>query len=113
RELISTILDGAGACVETAASGDEAFRLVPATRPDVVVADLAMPGEDGFAFLRRLRAAREWRDVPVIALTALGGAECEHRVAAAGFSGHLTKPMDERELVRAVSAAAGLRARTA
>src|SRR5262249_58138433 len=74
--------------------------------PDVLVSDIAMPGEDGYALLRKLRArGGALGRVPAIALTALGGPADRVRSGAAGYQMHVTKPFDADEL-----AAAGERA---
>jgi CheY-like chemotaxis protein len=66
-----------------------------------------MPGEDGYALIRTIRArpAQEGRDVSAIAFTAYARAEDRERALAAGFDDHLTKPVDPTKLIAAVSRA--------
>ncbi len=105
RELVCKVLGECGASVRTAGGVDEAFALIQADPPDVLVTDLGMPGENGYDLLKRLRAlpAAVGGRVPAIALTAY--ARPEHRQAAmsAGFDHFLTKPVDFEEVIAAVS----------
>jgi CheY-like chemotaxis protein len=87
------MLERSGAHVRLAASAAEGWKALHDQTPDVVVADLAMPEEDGFSFMRRVRgdsngAAR----VPAIALSAFADARSEAFARAAGFSAFLAKP---------------------
>jgi signal transduction histidine kinase/ActR/RegA family two-component response regulator len=93
REVVSAVLERSGAHVRLAASAAEGWKALHDHTPDVVVADLAMPEEDGFSFMRRVRgdsngAAR----VPAIALSAFADARSEAFARAAGFSAFLAKP---------------------
>jgi CheY-like chemotaxis protein len=84
------------------ASSDEAFEiLATGWRPDVIVSDIAMPGADGFEFLRRLKAS-QFRDIPVIALTAHAREEDRGRSFEAGFALHLSKPVSLETLRDAI-----------
>jgi CheY-like chemotaxis protein len=90
----------------------EAIEKLDRMRPAVLVTDLAMPDEDGYALLRRLRALPEpLRDTPVIATTAHARAEDRVRALRAGFRAYVPKPIDHARLVRAVKDA-GTPART-
>jgi CheY-like chemotaxis protein len=101
---VATILERSGARVRTSAAVSEAMVLFDEQRPEVVVSDLAMPGEDGFTLLRRIREAEgDGAHVPVLALTAFGREEDQERVLAAGFARHLRKPIDPNQLVHAVA----------
>jgi CheY-like chemotaxis protein len=74
-----------------------------ALSPEVVVCDLAMPEEDGFAFVRAVRALpNEARDTPIIALTAFGRPEDRQQALAAGFDAYLKKPINPEELASRV-----------
>ena len=74
-------------------------------RPDVVVSDISMPGQDGFAFIDRLRASppAEGGRTPAIALTAHAREDDVARCLAAGFQRHLAKPLESVDLVRCVA----------
>src|SRR5204862_3438744 len=96
------------AVVATVASVAEAFERFHADRPDVIVSDVGMPGEDGYALIRTIRAlgpARGW-DVPAVALTAYARADDRTRAMLAGFQQHLHKPVDPAELITVVAALA-------
>jgi CheY-like chemotaxis protein len=77
--------------------------------PHVIVSDIAMPHEDGYAFLRRLRqsANRRLNEVPAIAVTAHARAEDRERAIGAGFQKHVSKPVRPTHLAGAVAAATG------
>jgi PAS domain S-box-containing protein len=104
REMIATTLACRGARVAIASSAAEAVECIRATRPHLVLVDIAMPVEDGYAFLARLRAldAGRYAEVPAIALTAYARPEDAARARAAGFQLHLSKPVEPVALARAV-----------
>ncbi len=108
RELVRVLLERAAIVVRAAASAEEALRLVRDLRPDALVSDLGMPGEDGYSLLRRLRAlpAAEGGATPALALTAYAGPEDRRRALLAGFSAHLPKPLEPADLLVALAAAA-------
>ncbi len=101
RQLLAAVLGQAGADVRTAASAAEALTVFDAWRPDVLVADLAMPDEDGLALMRRVRArpVEAGGAVPAVALTAFARGEDQERALAAGFHAHVAKPADPAQLV--------------
>jgi signal transduction histidine kinase len=105
-ELMRVILEHAGASVRLASSTPEALALIDEKRPDVVVTDLQMPGEDGYALLRRIRQREATSNTPVIALTAFARAKDRQRALASGFQYHLAKPMEPGELVTVVASVA-------
>jgi PAS domain S-box-containing protein len=100
REMIAGVLEGSGARVIAASTTREAITLVADFEPDVLVADLGLPGEDGYALLHQLRAI--YADVPAIALTAYARATDRDRALAVGFQQYVIKPMDPYALVRLV-----------
>lgn len=104
REFLRTLLESVGAVVFEAASSAEALALLETERPDVVVADIAMPEEDGYRFLERLRArpATAGGTIPALALTAYAGDSDRSRALASGFEEHLAKPVDPQALVTAL-----------
>lgn len=107
RELLKRILEDAQARVALAASAEEAFRLVGEVRPDIVVSDIGMPGEDGYALMRRVRAlaAHEGGDTRAIALTAYARPEDRERALRAGFQFHSSKPVEPSEFLALVASA--------
>jgi PAS domain S-box-containing protein len=114
REVVSMLLEERHARVRTAACAEDALRLLEAERPDVIVSDIGMPGMDGYAFMRRVRALPPERggDVPAVALTAFARAEDRTAALRAGFQSHLSKPVHPPELMAAICAlvATGARA---
>jgi PAS domain S-box-containing protein len=100
RELVAGVLASAGARVIAAATTPEALSQVESVRPDLLVADLGLPGEDGYVLLARLRA--RYPAVPAMALTAYARAADRERVLAAGFQQHVVKPVDPAQLVELV-----------
>jgi PAS domain S-box-containing protein len=110
-DLLKFILDQRQAEVTTAASAAEALRVLEDSPADVLVSDLAMPDQDGYDLIRRVRSLAPERggNVPAVALSAYTRAEDRMRALAAGFSLHLPKPVDPGELVAALARLAGLR----
>jgi len=105
RELLQTVLIQAGASVEVAGTASEGLALLQAIRPHVLISDIGMPIEDGYSFIRRVRAleATPLRDIPALALTAYTRGADRGKALAVGFTAHLGKPVRPRELVRAVA----------
>ena len=98
REVIGSMLTGFGARVDRAASAEEAMPSIETA--DVLVSDIGMPGEDGYAFLTRLRSAG--LPLPAIAVTAYADPRDRERALAAGYQAHLAKPVEPHALVGAV-----------
>ncbi len=90
-----------------AASAAEALAALAAEWADVLVADIGMPGEDGYSLIRRVRGLAGGAELPAIALTAYAGDGDRRRALDAGFQVHLAKPVDPGELLAAVLALAG------
>ncbi|HEU4929993.1 MAG TPA: response regulator, partial [Candidatus Krumholzibacteria bacterium] len=93
--------------VLTATSADDALAIVRDERPDIVISDIAMPGKDGYDMIRELRQSND--DTPAIAVTAFARSEDVVQAIQAGYQAHISKPVDERALVAAVSAYARCR----
>jgi PAS domain S-box-containing protein len=90
--------------VSIAANGEQALVLALADPPGIVIADIMMPGMDGFALLQALRANPRTRTVPVILLSARAGEEARSEGMEAGADDYLVKPFSARELLARVSA---------
>jgi PAS domain S-box-containing protein len=105
RDLLGTVLGHYGATVEAAASAGEAIVKLTAAPPDVIVSDIGMPGEDGYALIQRVRALDPAAGgaVPAIALTGFAAVEDARRAVAAGFQHHLSKPVEPTALVELVA----------
>ena len=102
RTVLGSMLRASGARVLTAASVDDARRILATSVPDVIVSDLAMPGEDGFHLLAycRQHADARIRALPMLALTAYADQQSEARVLAAGFDAYLAKPAEPPDVAR-------------
>ncbi len=103
REACAAMLEGQGAEVRAAPSVAEGLAAFEEFAPQVILCDIAMPGEDGYAFIKKLRVDRGEMAVPVAALTALAGEEDRRRALDAGFQMHLAKPIDADRLATAVA----------
>src|SRR5262245_7306970 len=105
RELLSAALSLKEAEVRAAGGIAEAMKLATAWRPEIVIADIAMPGGGGYELLRRLRS--EGINAPAIAITAYAGDEERIRALSAGFQMHLPKPVELYELVMGIASLTG------
>lgn len=97
-ESLAMLLSLAGHDARTAHSGVEALRVAKSYAPDLVFLDLGLPGMDGFEVARILRADADYAPMKLVALTGWGSAEDKRRSKAAGFDGHLTKPVEVSEV---------------
>ena len=103
RDSCAAMLALNGAEVRAVASVAEGLAAAEAFRPQAILCDIAMPGEDGYAFIRKLRSDQHARQVPTAALTALAGEADRRRALEAGFDMHLAKPIDSDRLATAVA----------
>jgi circadian clock protein KaiC len=105
REVVTKILRQSGADVIPSATSAEALAKLDRETPDLIVADIGLPEEDGLQFMRRVRArGGKGADVPAVALTAWGLARDRALAKEAGFQAHLVKPVDPANLVSVLSA---------
>lgn len=112
REILNLMLTQRGAKVTTATSTREALEVLQEWKPDVLISDIGMPGEDGYSLIRKVRALEPERGgrIPAVALTGYAGPEERVRLLSAGYQIHVTKPVELDELVIVI---AGLAGRTA
>jgi PAS domain S-box-containing protein len=105
RELVSSVLSEAGAVTQTASSASEGLQTLSQFRPHVLVSDIGMPEEDGYAFVRRVRALdpSHGGGIPSVALTAYARSSDRTKALAAGFTTHIGKPVNPDDLVAAVA----------
>jgi signal transduction histidine kinase/CheY-like chemotaxis protein len=108
-DLLATMLINGGAEVRSCPSAAEGLAALQAWRPDVLISDIEMPGEDGYALIRRVRALDDAKlaRTPAVALTAYGRVEDRLRTLSAGYSMHVPKPVDPAELTTIVASLAG------
>jgi CheY-like chemotaxis protein len=106
-EMMASVLETCGATVMSASSAEDALETLNRdhVQVDVLLSDIAMPGKDGYEFIREVRAQPGSRlaDVPAAAVTASAGADERERVLSAGFQMHLAKPLNPQALVHAVA----------
>jgi PAS domain S-box-containing protein len=104
REAVSMALAQCGARTAAVGSAREALQMLPEFRPDVLVSDIGMPDEDGYAFIRRVRSlgAHGVADIPAVALTAYCQPEDQRRALMAGFQMFVPKPVQLTELADVV-----------
>jgi CheY-like chemotaxis protein len=107
--LLEVVLQQYGADVVAASSAAEAYEFITTAptgeRPDVMITDLGMPGEDGYSLIRRVR---EWGRapgayLPAVALTAYGRTEDRMRALRAGFQMHVAKPVEPTALAAVIT----------
>ena len=108
RGVLKRLVEDCRATVSAASTPDEAIRLIEANPPDIVISDIGMPGEDGYSFIRRVRALPPERGgkTPAIALTAYARAEDRVSAIVAGFQHHLGKPVEPAELMAVIASLA-------
>lgn len=103
RELLMGLIERTGASVSTADSAAHAIESLHQKSPDVIIADIGMPGEDGYALMRRIRQLPPPTGiVPAIALSAYTRAEDRDAASAAGFTSFIAKPATPQQLLRAL-----------
>jgi PAS domain S-box-containing protein len=106
RDLMATILAKVGAEVETAASVDDALSLIERTPPDVLLADIGMPGKDGYVLIEEVRRqdARRGARLPAAAVSAYVTERDREKALAAGYDYHVPKPITHTAVISAVLA---------
>ena len=104
REIISHELQGCGAAVTEAGNASEALAILQENEVDVLLADVAMPDEDGYSLIRKVRSSPEGRiaSIPAAAVTAHARDDERKEALAAGFQMHVAKPFDPAQLARTV-----------
>ncbi|WP_414752990.1 ATP-binding protein [Anabaena sp. CCY 9910] len=109
REFLKTALEQYGAIVTTAASTSEALKLLQLVKPDVLLSDIGMPNEDGYALIRQIRAlsSEQGGNVPAAALTAYTRQSDRLLALTAGFQIHISKPIEPIQLLKIVATLAG------
>jgi two-component system, chemotaxis family, CheB/CheR fusion protein len=105
RELLTVALISYGAEIRACTSAAEAVKVLPVWRPDVIVSDIGMPGEDGYEMIKKMRAlnAKLGGETPAVALTGYASSEDVSRALAAGYQVHLSKPVELEELSDAIA----------
>lgn len=105
REVMASALESAGARVTAVSSASDALQWLSRDRFDILLTDIAMPEQDGYALLRAIRrqVGVSYADIPAAAVTASAGDEERVRVLGAGFQAHITKPVRPETLASTVA----------
>jgi signal transduction histidine kinase len=109
RQIISTVIERTGAEVKTCESVPEALEVLQQWHPDVLMSDIAMPDEDGFSFINKVRSlpVEQGGETPAAAFTAYARDEDRKRVLDAGFQMHIPKPVSSSQLVAMLASLTG------
>jgi two-component system, cell cycle response regulator DivK len=94
--LASSVLQLDGFRVDSAGSAEEVLKRLKARRPDLILMDVQLPGQDGLSLTRQLKADGMTAAIPIVALTAHAMAGDQEQALAAGCSGYISKPIDTR-----------------
>jgi PAS domain S-box-containing protein len=110
RTLLTTVVEKCGAKVRSVASAHEALEALDNFKPNVILSDIGIPGEDGYALIRKVRAlgTEQGGKIPAVALTAYAREEDRVRALLAGYQVHLAKPVNPAELIAVLGGLAGL-----
>jgi two-component system, chemotaxis family, CheB/CheR fusion protein len=100
-EVYSIFLSMEGAIIRAAASTGEAFQILDEWKPEIIISDIGLPGEDGYSFISRVRARSDLAGVYAIAIT---GYSNTGKAKEAGFQEVLSKPLDPAELMKRIQA---------
>jgi PAS domain S-box-containing protein len=98
QEVVSAILGESGIDVSAAGNAELALDVLASSAIDVILSDVGLPGQDGYAFMKTVRAIPALAKIPAAALTAYAHPEDRQRAVEAGFQRHLRKPLDQTEL---------------
>jgi signal transduction histidine kinase/CheY-like chemotaxis protein len=109
RQIISTVIARTGAQVKACESVGEALEMLSEWKPDVLMSDIAMPGEDGYSLISKVRSLPRERggDIPAAAFTAYARDEDRKRALDAGYQMHIPKPVSSGQLVTMIARLAG------
>jgi two-component system cell cycle response regulator DivK len=98
RELVVKVLKNRGYDIVEAVDGEDALRKTQDERPGLILMDISLPKMDGYEVIRRLKSQKEYRDIPIVALTAHVMKGDKEKAMNAGCIGYIPKPIDIREL---------------
>ena len=98
RELVVKVLKNRGYQTIEAADGEEALEKTATERPDLILLDISIPKIDGYEVAKRLKSQEEFKDIPIVALTAHAMKGDREKVIVSGFEGYISKPINVREL---------------
>ncbi len=99
-EVVRDMFEYNGIQSWSAATAEEALKMIPAVQPNVFVVDLALPGMDGWGFLKAVRENPATANVPAVAITAFHSINVARQAIEAGFAAYFPKPLDTTSFVR-------------
>jgi PAS domain S-box-containing protein len=102
RDFLSFVLQQYEAVVQVAPSVRAALALLREFEPDIVISDIAMPGQDGYTLIQEIRSQQHFTDLPAIALTAYSSEEDQEKALELGFNAHLSKPVEVHQLIHTI-----------
>ena len=104
REVVGRLVKNVGATVRDAPNADEAYEIVQSWKPDIIVSDLHMPDQDGYAFMKRIRgqSIEEGGQIPAIAMTGSGHAD-RLNAFRSGYQNYICKPINAEELIMTIA----------
>ena len=103
RDMLSRRLARKGFDVETAIDGDQCMAVLAASRPDLILMDINLPGRDGYQLTREIKADPDTMSIPVVALTAHAMSGDRDKSIAAGCDDYDTKPVDFKRLLEKIN----------
>lgn len=98
RELAAKVLRAKGYLIIEAIDGEDALQKACSDKPDLILMDISIPKLDGYEVTRRLKSRDDYKDIPIIALTAHAMKGDREKAIEAGCEGYIPKPVDIREL---------------
>lgn len=98
RELVVKILKNKGYQIIEAIDGVEALEKARVEKPDLILMDISIPKIDGYEVTKRLKSEEDFKDIPIVALTAHAMKGDREKFITAGFEGYISKPINVREL---------------
>ena len=107
RRLAEFLLRSQGYQVRAATTAQEAFDIIKAERPDLILMDVQLPGMDGLEATKKLKEEPTTRDIPVVAVTSYAMKGDREKALAAGCAGYITKPIDKDTFIREVATVLG------
>ncbi len=102
QEILTRMLFRANVAVEVTGDGEDALKILSVEDHAVVLIDLALPGMDGFALVKAIRAQEQFVTLPCLAITAFHTPKLKQLVMQSGFDGYFAKPLDDQRLVAKV-----------
>ncbi len=99
-EVVREMFEYNGIQSWSAATAEEALKMIPAVQPNVFVVDLALPGMDGWGFLKAVRENPSTANIPAVAITAFHSINVARQAIEAGFAAYFPKPLDTTSFVR-------------